>query len=151
MKCGISPCLFQLRTTCTSTKKNLELDITAETSKLTFKCDTDIPFFSPTKASQTAYDESCTGLVELPAKLPSAKVEIVASAYTFRVEELPSTPPTVCYKCSATSGKPENAQDGAWCAVRIKVDGSVSGAGGTPPSRLAVPGFLLVLGIAFLL
>nr|CCA30073.1 SRS domain-containing protein [Neospora caninum Liverpool]CEL71319.1 TPA: SRS domain-containing protein [Neospora caninum Liverpool] len=113
---------------CTVEKKNMAMEITSESKSVAFQCDTHISTLSPTDSTTNIFDESCENEVTLVEKVPSASLTTTNSGYTFRVEELPETAITFCYKCSASSdsGKTNPPQEESMekkdaCIVKINV------------------------------
>ncbi|PFH33710.1 SAG-related sequence [Besnoitia besnoiti] len=137
------------KSACTTEKRTMELDVNDQTKSVDFKCDTNISSLSPPNSATTVYDGSCEKELSLEKVLPTAKVESTDSGYTFRVDQLPPTSTTVCYKCSASAAQTEKASG---CAVHIKVAGAASSSAVASSSVLypVLVSCFCLFGLAFL-
>ncbi|PFH33709.1 hypothetical protein BESB_079250 [Besnoitia besnoiti] len=135
--------------TCTASKKNMELDINSQTMDVNFQCGSTVPSLSPANTAETVYDESCKKEVSLGKVLPSAKLEHVDSGYKFSVERLPPTLTTLCYKCSPKSPNTVKEVEVPECTVKINVVGGESSTAAGGSLRLAT--FFVCLSIAGML
>ncbi|CBZ55383.1 SRS domain-containing protein [Neospora caninum Liverpool] len=148
--------------TCTVDKGNLELEITSESKRVSFHCDTNVATLSPEEFSDKIFDESCEKEVTLSEKLPTAMVSQGSSGYSLIVDELPETAATFCYKCSAASaptqkGASGQSQNANACTVKVKVaaanfaSGSFSSVttGSVPTLILGLAASLVFAAVAF--
>ncbi|PFH33711.1 hypothetical protein BESB_079270 [Besnoitia besnoiti] len=135
--------------TCTTEKRTMELDVNDQTKSVDFKCDTNISSLSPPNSATTVYDGSCEKELSLEKVLPTAKVESTDSGYTFRVDQLPPTSTTVCYKCSAPSEHAERTEGAAACTIKIRIANAFSSGAATKESwpALALGATLIGFGV----